>query len=215
MSEHRIIVFEPDTHAYAVDGNVRRSVTQVLEDAGISDWSGAPPEILGPAQERGRAVHACCHFINKRNLDPDTVDERIGGYVEAYKSFRRDHNFRPRLSEHIVYRRIAITGADVVRPRESDLHIVGTLDAEGSIAKWGDLVVDIKTGDETDAWRVQLAAYVRSLDRRAPFTHKRLVVKLDRSGSYRLFWYSMADFGRDFARFRLALIDGKRRELAA
>lgn len=211
-----VITFEPDTHTYSVDDGpgprAVRSVTQRLEDAGISDFSGVPDEILWAAQQRGTMVHLAAHYINKRNLDPESIDERIGGYVEAWKKFRRDKQLKIRHSEHLVYRRISIHGADAILPQPTDLEIIGTLDWEGSIINMADVIGDIKTGDETEAWPIQLAAYTRAFSRRAPFTHKRLVVQLERAGNYRLHWYKVSDFARDFERFRLALIAGKRTE---
>ena len=212
------ITFEPETHRYFVDdglGGPRlvRSVTQRLEDVGISDFSGVPDEILWAAQQRGTAVHLACHYINQRNLDPESIDERIGGYVEAWKKFRRDKQLRLRHSEKLVYRRISIHGPDAIIRQVTDLEIIGTLDWEGSITKFAEVIGDIKTGEETDAWRVQLAAYVRAFSRRAPFTHKRLIVQLERTGNYRCHWYPIRDFPKDFERFRNALIEGKRKEL--
>ncbi len=221
------ITFEPETHTYTVSGPVGtsagiahrgyvvRSVTQVLEYAGISDFSGVPPEILWDAQQRGTMVHRCCHFLNQRNLDPATVDERIAGYVEAWKAFRRDKQLVVRHSEHLVYRRLTMHGGDSIVPQSTDLEIIGTLDVEGAITRMAEVVIDIKTGDETDAWAVQLAAYVRAFSRRAQYTHKRMVTQLDRGGTYKLHHYKMAHFARDLERFRSALLSAKREEMAA
>jgi hypothetical protein len=190
-------------------------VTQTLEDVGISDWSGVPSDILWDAQQRGTMVHRACHFINQRNLDPSTVDERIAGYVEAWKAFRRDHEFQVRLSEHLVYQRIQINGRDAIVESPTDLEILGQLDVEGQMKKQGQVVADLKTGEETGSWRPQTAAYVRGLGRTFQYTHKRLIVQLKRTGNYKLIWYPLRDFDADWEVFRLALIEGKRKELEA
>lgn len=219
MIQEPIINFDPEPHIYTVDSRdgrgprVVRSVTQRLEDFKISDWSNVPAELLWEAQQRGTMVHRAVHFINKNSLDLASVDERIGGYVEAYLAFKRDYDFRVRRSEFITYRRISIYGADAVVPNQTDLEIIGTIDAEGSTKKNADLLADVKTGDETDAWRPQTASYVRSLGRRAPFTHKRLIIQLSRGGKYKLIWYSMRDFDADWEKFRNPLIEAKRQEL--
>ena len=205
MTEPRI-EFEPESHVYSVDGAVKRSVTQVLNDAGISDYSNVPDDILWDAQQRGTMVHRAAHFINQHNLDPDTVDERIAGYIEAYHAFRRDHELKVRRSEFIVHRRITILDQEVIVPAASDLTIIGTVDIEGTVLKQGQVVADLKTGDETEAWAPQLAAYVRALSATARHTHKRLNVQLMRSGKYRLVWHRMRDFDRDWGVFRNALI---------
>ncbi len=207
------IHFEAERHIYLIDGSPKRSVTQVLEDAGISDWSSVPAEILWDSQQRGTMVHRACHFINQRELDPQSVDERITGYVEGWKAFRMDHELRVRHSESLVYRRLTIRGTDAVVKRETDLEIIGTLDCEGSIKKANNVIVDIKTGSPTDSWAPQLAAYVRGFSATAQHTHKRLVVQLFRDGGYKLHWFPIRDFARDWERFRLALIEGKRQQL--
>lgn len=207
------ITFEAETHTYRVDERIVRSVTQVLEDSGISDWSSVPADILWEAQQRGTMVHRACHFINHYSLDPTSVDERIGGYIEAFKAFRQDHRFRPRFSEHMVYRRITVHGGDSLYPVPEDLEIIGQLDSEGSTRVASEVVVDLKTGEPTDSWPPQLAAYVRGFKATARYTHKRLVVQLQRSGKYRLHWFPIRDFDRDWERFRIALLQGKRKEL--
>lgn len=215
--------FAPETHTYTVQDHpafvprVVRSVTQVLEDANISDWSGVPDDILWAAQQRGTMVHRACHFLNKGTLDQSTVDEAIGGYVEAWVKFRRDHDFRPTVSEHLVYRRITINDKEVIRPAETDLEIIGQLDTFGRVGakNVGDTLIDIKTGDPTDSWAPQTAAYVRAYSLKARFTAKRLVVQLKRNGDFKLHWYPIRFFDADWEVFRRALIEGKRQQQQA
>jgi hypothetical protein len=209
--------FNAETHTYAEPGTGRRieSVTQVLERAGISDWSNVPDEVLWEAQQRGTMVHRAIHFANQRNLDPESVDERISGYLEAWKAFASDHQLIVRRSEMLLYRRITITDQEVIVPAESDLEIVGTGDAEGNIIRQGEIVLDVKTGDPTDAWAPQLAAYVRALSPTARHTHKRVNVQLSRDGKYRLWWWPIRTFDEHWGVFRNALIEGKRKQVAA
>ncbi len=218
-----VVSFEPERHLYAVQDTpivvprVVRSVTQVLEDAGISDWSGVPDDILWAAQQRGTMAHRACHYINKGTLDPSTVDEAIGGYVEGWQKFRRDHGFTPTVSEHLVYRRITIDDKEVIRPAATDLEIIGQLDTYGYIAtkKVGDTLIDIKTGDPTDSWAPQTAAYARAYSVKARFTAKRLVVQLKKTGDYRLHWMPIRFFDADWEVFRRALMECKRAQMAA
>lgn len=209
------ITFDPEEHRYTIDDGVEESVTQVLEASGISDFSGVDPDVLWWAQQRGTMVHRCAHFINQHNLDPATVDERIAGYVEAWRAFRRDHELQVHHSEHIVHRRLTIRGNPVIRPAETDLHIIGTLDVAGLIKKHGPIILDIKTGDETDSWPIQLAPYAMAYTERSRYTHKRLVVQVRRDGSYKCHWYPLRDFDRDWGIFYAALVERKRLRMAA
>lgn len=220
-----VITFDPGEHRYTVDSSPILSVTQVLEAANISDWSGVPDDILWAAQQRGTMVHRAAHYINQRNLDPETVDERIVGYVEGWKAFRRDHEFKVGHSvrngknvihsELLVYRRITIDDKEVVRRRESDLEIIGQLDAEGTVKKNGAVMVDVKTGDPTEAWAPQTATYVRAFSPKARYTHKRLVVQLKKDGTYKLHWFPIRDFDRDWGIFRRSLIEIRQQEQEA
>lgn len=207
------IQFDPATHIYRVGGRIVRSVTQVLEDGGLSDWSGVPAAVLRDAQVRGTMVHRACHFINKNNLDPASIDERIGGYIEAYNKFKRDWQLQVRHSETMIYRRLQITGEDSYVSNPTDLEIIGTLDLEGSIRKINDLLIDIKTGEPTEAWGPQTAGYLRAFSRSAQHTHKRLLLQLKKTGNYKMHWMPLRNFGADWERFRWALIEGKRKQL--
>lgn len=203
------LLFEPDGHIYTVDRNREESVTQVLEAVGISDFTGVDPDVLWWAQQRGTMVHRAAHYINQHNLDPETVDERIGGYVEAWRAFRRDHELQVHHSEHIVHRRLTIRGNPVIRPAKTDLHIIGTLDVAGLIKKHGPVIADIKTGEEAESWPIQLAPYAMAYTERSRYTHKRLVVQVRRDGTYKLHWFPLRDFDRDWGIFYRALVERK------
>lgn len=215
------VLFEAERHIYTVQDTPIavprqvRSVTQVLEDAGISDFSNVPDDILWAAQQRGTMVHRAAHFINKGTLDPLTVDDAISGYVEAWRAFRRDHWAETHASEHLVYRRITIDDREVIRPRETDLEIIGQLDLAGLMKKVGFVIGDIKTGDETDAWGPQTATYTRAYKTDARFKYKRLIIQLYKTGRFKLHWFPIRFFEQDWGVFREALIDGKRKQQLA
>lgn len=217
------VEFIPETHTYLVNGKRELSVTQHLEAGGISDFSGVPDDILWWAQQRGTMVHRACHYINQHNLDPESIDERISGYVGAWLKCRRDHNILTCLdkatghpvSEHLIYRRITMTGADAVVPSKSDLVIIGQMDLAATMHKQGLIIADLKTGDPTDAWGPQLAGYTRGYGRTAQYTHKRVNVQLSANGSYRLHWHPIREFDKDWSIFRECLLESKRKEVAA
>lgn len=83
------IVFQREPHTYLIKGKRVRSVTQVIEDAGMGeDFSLVPAAIMKVAQSRGIAVHQACALVDEGDLDHNSVDRRIKGYVAAYIRFR-------------------------------------------------------------------------------------------------------------------------------
>src|SRR5215469_8663322 len=95
--DDRTITFRPEGHVYTVNGRVTRSTTQVLSDAGISDFSMVPRDILQYAQERGTAVHRAIHYEMEGDLDFSTVAPEIEPYLVARRKFMKVSGFVPEL----------------------------------------------------------------------------------------------------------------------
>lgn len=161
--------FDESTHTYYLDGSRLPSVTQVLEDVRISDYSEIPQDVREAALERGRIVHLATQYDDLGILDESTIDPRILGYIGAWRRFRADTGFVPDLVEHRGY--------------SLAYRYAGTLDRLG---KWpgrhGRHLVDIKTG--TAPWwvRIQTAAYAAFLD--APMAIARYAVELHEDSTY-------------------------------
>lgn len=93
MTEIPDCVFDVETHTYAQGGVViPRSVTGLLKKYGLtSDYSSVPRHVLELAAQRGRALAQAREMIVQEvELDPDSIDERIMGYVEAFKKFWKE-----------------------------------------------------------------------------------------------------------------------------
>lgn len=83
------ITFDEEHHIYTVNGEVIPSVTTILKKAGLTpDWSNVPD--IEWYADRGKAIHTATEMWENGTLDDDSLDPRIVGHVEAYKSFRRD-----------------------------------------------------------------------------------------------------------------------------
>lgn len=81
------LVFYPDDHRYELNGNAIPSVTQVIHDVGMMpgiEWASQE------SRERGTAVHDVIRFLEEGGVEPESVDERIEGYVAAYEAFKTD-----------------------------------------------------------------------------------------------------------------------------
>src|SRR5262245_12733032 len=138
--------FDAASHTYTLDGEILPSVTQILQSAGLVDYSRVPRDVLQAAMDRGTRVHLACQFLDEGDLDPASIGLSDMGYVSAYEKFKRETGFVPELIEHRVH--------------HSELRFAGTLDRVGTFSGGHyRLLIDIKTGDPTPAAFVQLAAY--------------------------------------------------------
>lgn len=152
-----MLTFDPETHIYRLDGEVMPSVTQVLQEAGLIDASW----FTEYARTRGTAVHAACHYCDEGDLDESTLDAVILPYLEGWRKFKEW------LKEPFF---------DIEKPLvDTTWRYAGTPDRVTSCQ-----IVDLKTGQESDTWGIQLAAYQNMVDP----TFKRLTVRLDDQGNF-------------------------------
>lgn len=127
------ILLDKVTHTYTVDGVVKPSVTQILDDLGFIDKEYYTEE----GRNIGTAVHVCCEWLDKGiPFDWDALDQRVAGRVRAYIRFKEETGFVPDLIEHMVY--------------NPELDHAGSLDRTGKLnAKR--VTIDFKSGQE-EAW---------------------------------------------------------------
>jgi ATP-dependent exoDNAse (exonuclease V) beta subunit len=193
-----VITFVPDTHEY-FDASGQRvpSVTQVLQAAGLIDFSGVPSAILLAAQARGTRVHKAAHYLTENALDWASVDESERGYVEACALFLSTAQFEVLGQERRLFHRVH--------------RYAGTCDI---IGWWGGrpAVADYKTGNPNDvAADIQLAAYAEALrsdlpiewlDASATTPIERVSVRLFKDGRFSAELYPDS---RDFSIFLACL----------
>lgn len=166
-----MILFDPDTHTYTVDGIVIPSVTTVCRFLSV-DLKSDKPWLAKIAADRGTRIHAACCAIDYDCAVEDT--EGIEGYLLAYRRFLKD--YRPDW-EGIEY----LTG-------NLELGLAGTIDRWGTLYDGTRVIVDIKTGATLrDApLRGQLTGYKRLLsnDRVRFHAQKLYALHLKRDGTY-------------------------------
>lgn len=151
MSSDLLLDFDAEDHVYRLHrpetpaswGQVIPSVTQALTAAALieGDW------YTERARERGRFVHKAIFYEEREGLNDASLDERLVGYVAAYRAFIRDVRPGPCLLGEAPL-------ADPV------LRFAGTLDQVRSINQRIALI-DHKTGAEAKWHGCQLAAYQR------------------------------------------------------
>lgn len=79
------LVFDADAHRYTVGDRELPSVTRILEDVGLSDFSA--PWFNEDVRARGQHVHAAIALDNEGALDEDALDPMLVGYVEGWRRY--------------------------------------------------------------------------------------------------------------------------------
>lgn len=143
------LTFEDEAHRYTLDGVVVRSVTGILGQSGVVDFSGVPESILRAAMERGTNVHKAVHYFNEDDLDLDAFAADFPGcvgYVLSWIELLKSGRIRPVLCEHRV--------ASRVHQYAGTIDLIGLFDSQAAI-------VDFATGDPVDCAKdLQTAAYM-------------------------------------------------------
>jgi hypothetical protein len=164
-------LFNPIGHVYTHEGRVVPSVTQVLTLAGLDELAGVPRRCLARAAALGTAVHSACEFLDQDDLDLDSLDAEIVGYVLGWQKFKQEHEFSP-----VVIERRGISAG------EEQLTYGFCLDRIGILGD-REVLVDIKTGSKAAAsWAIQTAAYAEAEN----FDGERMSVHVAKDGSYTL-----------------------------
>lgn len=167
--------FELDeaTHTYTVDSRRVLHNTEVLSEAGFVNYWFCSAADREAALKRGRDVHKATELLDKKK-PWQTEYKQYGGYVLAWKRFKKDFKFTPLLREVPYYDR--------------DLDCATTLDAWGK-SEYGLITVEIKTGKVEDWTAIQLsftekaAHALKGIPYKAS-TDKRWAVELRADGVY-------------------------------
>jgi len=174
MIEGPEILLNEELHEYKVDGQVRVSVTQVLKDLGFINFDNVPADRLETARQRGKAVHACCHFLEEGDLNWSTVAPNIWPYVEAYALMKEETGWIASQRERVLFCPL--------------LNYAGQLDGFGSMAKLGieEVLPDYKSGVPQRAARYQTAGYAVAIGKHYV---PRCSIHLKPTGKYKIHWY--------------------------
>lgn len=160
-----LMEFDAETHTYYVNGEVKRSVTQIMHDAGIVDTTW----FTEFGRWRGSAVHKATHYFDDGDIDRRTLDPIVKPFVADWTNFREKTKFTPTMIEKPYY--------------DPVYDYCGTPDRRGYFfeagnSNGGNILVDLKTypSGQPPWWtRLQLAAYGRLVDPRMIF-HRYAVV---------------------------------------
>lgn len=183
-----MITFNAENHTYLLDGIPIPSVTTILKEVGLIDFSKVPQRILEASQLFGTAVHKACELYDVKNLDEDILDPHLKPYLKGWKKFLKDTAF-------------VITAVEE-KVASKKYWYAGRLDRRGYLDKH--TVLDIKTGvDHGVATPIQLIGYENAYNENHKDKIKqRISVLLNDKGTYKLEPYTNKG---DFSVFVAAL----------
>lgn len=166
--------FLASTHQYFVGDRELPSVTRILQDTGVADFS--QPWFTEDVRTRGQLVHAAIALDNEGSLDFDALDPVLVPYVAGWRKYLAESGAVVEFYETPIY--------------DLDLGYAGTLDVivlePGQKGPTRRTLLDIKPSIYPSV-ALQLAAYVRCA--RAlypePVLFQRAALVLDGDGGYK------------------------------
>lgn len=170
-----MLTFNPETHTYHNDGQRVPGVSEVIDSAGLSDFSNVPTDRLDYAKALGTSVHLTLELYDKDDLaDCPAIVEP---YLEGYKQFLKDKKpeileiEKMYLGEHMY---------------NKEKKYAGTIDR---VYKIGDeiYIADIKSGGQYKSTRIQTIAYAHAYGcATGNLATKRMVIYLNKEGGYKI-----------------------------
>lgn len=144
--------FNEADHSYRDEGGVPViSCTRVFDVLGMVSLDNIAKEVLQYKKQYGTALHRCMQFLVQKDLDWDTVDERLVEPLTGIESFLWGVEFQPQAAEESKV--VCVNGMKFGMTRD----LVGTLMYAGRRMH---AVLDLKTGAVfSSTWRWQIGAY--------------------------------------------------------
>lgn len=168
------ITFHEEDHTYWAGLVQIPSVSEILRPITDDYLRTIPAHILERKRDIGKAVHTGCELIDSGyELDPDSVDDDVNGYIEGYKKFLLDRRPTWEAIEKKVF--------------DPERWYAGRMDRAGLIGGRS-YIIDLKTEAKSSSTKtpldkrvaVQLTAYAEAYNR----DYERAVVRLLPNGDY-------------------------------
>lgn len=143
------VTFNEEDHSYWLGMARIPSVSELLRPLTDGYLASIPEAILNRKRDLGLAVHRAAELIDQGyELDPETINPDVNGYIEGYRQFLVDMRPQWQSVERTVF--------------DADRWYAGRLDRTGVI-NGKPYVVDLKTAATlSDATAVQLTAYAEA-----------------------------------------------------
>lgn len=100
-----MLAYDDATHTYTLDGMRLKSVTQILDAAGLTNYANIPADILQRAAAFGTAVHDMTCLYDNNNLDTESLDLALVPYLAAWRAFLQVTGWTTEAIEQLVYSR--------------------------------------------------------------------------------------------------------------
>lgn len=180
------LVFDAEQHKYWIGGREIPSVTQILDDLAIADYSRLPPTVRDESLLRGAQVHEALHYYFEGDLDESSLPEEYRGYFQAAMAWCAE---------------VGLSGQEIeLKGYVAVPEYCGRLDLEGDlmVPRVGRrrCLVDWKTGVCMPWVRLQTAAYARFFAN--PATRYRVSVELHKDGTFATRWMPPNTFLADW-----------------
>jgi len=167
--------FDPQSHTYRLGASVLPSVTQILADVGISDFS--QPWFTEDVRDRGSYMHAAILLDQQGDLDEGQLDPQLVPYLAGWRQFVMETSAEVEFCEQ--------------RLCDPVLGIAGTLDGiillPTPTGRKRRVLIDLKRAFYPSA-AIQLAAYQHMAHGLydQPVAFERAVVELPGNYGYRM-----------------------------
>lgn len=163
------LTYDDGSHLYKLDGLTIPSVTQIIKEAGLSEFNNVPDHVLEHSRIIGKHVHLATELYDKKDLDMDSLDPYYKKYLDSWIDFCNDYKFVPTEIELQLFHKV--------------LRYAGTIDRVGLIGKTL-AIVDIKTGAKVKSTKIQTAGYqlLYNYDKTTVKAKKRFAVYLKATG---------------------------------
>jgi len=182
MTEERLTL-DVEKHLYCLDGKQVRSVTQILQQAGLVDTAW----FTEFARDRGSAVHLATEYDDNDELDYLNLDDRLKPYIDAYRKFKLETDWESAEVERQVFDEV--------------MGYAGTLDRAGRI-RGSTAIIDVKTGALDRVVGLQLTGYAQARQTMTSSCVERLIgLRLKDNGTY-----VMKNYPLDFAAWNAAVV---------
>lgn len=175
------ITFDAEKHIYRADGQIVPSVTTILQEMGVINYSGLPEHVRQKAMHRGTTVHYLTELLDRGEMTEDqrnSVNPIYEPFLSAWELFKDEYKFVPEKIEEFAF--------------NPAYWYAGKYDRTGFMKRGKKTVrvlLDIKTG-QIKAWTgLQLGGYLASFEDQ---DYMRLAVGLGKDGTYTIEWFDDA-----------------------
>jgi hypothetical protein len=187
------INFDPVLHEYRnADGIKKPSVTWILAQSGLCDFSFVEDEIRERAMARGRSVHWMTRLEDEGALDYRRVPHKLRPFRKGYLGWKQASRFVPEIIEEPFISPLGFAGTP---------DRVGTLPPTAIYPLGSRAVVDLKTGSVYDWTRFQLCLYAVGVTKHIWQAKmlRRIGLALRSDGTYQVREFLLSTWDSDWA----------------